>query len=80
MIKFLLKNPYILLFGVLSIITAGGVYTAWIYQKGVNNERAACNSAKTETINDNINIKKQQDNIMRPDTPAYIKRLRDGKA
>jgi Na+-translocating ferredoxin:NAD+ oxidoreductase RnfG subunit len=80
MIGLLLKNPYVLLFGVLAIVGVVGGYTAFIYQKGKSTAQAACEAQKSEAINENIKIKKKQDSIPRPDTVDYIKRLRDGAA
>ena len=80
MIGLLLKNPYVLLFGVLALLGAFSCYGLWMYHKGANNERVACEKEKKEAIDENIKIKKRLDVIPRPDTNDYIKRLREGKA
>ena len=48
MIGLLLKNPYVLLFGVLPLVGAFSCYGLWMYHKGANNERVACEKEKKE--------------------------------
>lgn len=72
----LLKNPVVILFAVLSLVGAFGAYTAFIYQKGIQSERMACNNQKQEAINANIKIKKEQDEAIRSDDAAYLNRMR----
>lgn len=56
MIRLLLSNPYVLLFGVLSLLGAFGGYSWWMYNKGYNArtseyETAQNNAENTAAIN-----------------------------
>lgn len=72
MISAAIKNPYVILIAAVAVIGAFSGYTAWVYNKGVQSERMACNNEKEETINENIEIRKEQDAVVRPDDAAYV--------
>lgn len=76
MIKNILKNPYIIIFGVLSVIGVFVGYSAWIYHEGKEKGISVCDSQKEEAINENIDIKEKQDLVIRPNDKSYIDSLR----
>jgi len=76
MIKLLLKNPYVILALVLSALGAFGGYSYFMYNKGVKSERAACNADKKDTIDESIQTRFKQDEVITPDTATYVNSLR----
>jgi hypothetical protein len=68
------------LIGLVAVIAvAAGLYLLG-RSHGKEVELAKCNKDKQEVIDENIAIRFEQDNVIRPDTVDYIKRLRDGSA
>lgn len=76
---FVLKYwKYIAVLGlVLSLWGALLFYGHIQYKKGEAVCTAKYEAEKQEAINENIKIRKKQDSAIRPDTDAYIERLRD---
>ena len=76
MIGLLLKNPYVLLFAVLSLIGALGGYGLWMYQKG---EKACQERQKTEIIQSLTQREKIEHENQNIDRNTIIRNLeRDG--
>lgn len=53
-------------------------YRSYLITTGYDRAIAKCEKDKKDTVDDRIDIKKKQDNVMRFDTPGYIDSLRDG--
>jgi len=67
MIKLLLKNPYVLLFGVLALAGAFGGYSWWMYQKGYDartSEYIAAQNKAEEVAQENIIQTKKEAQIV----------------
>lgn len=65
---------------VLSLVGAFLWYGHSQYHKGVKNERAVCEAEKQATLQERLKTREKQDNVVRPDTADYIKRLRGESA
>lgn len=50
----------------------------YAYKLGRDKERALCELQKTIAIDENIEIRKKQDKILRPNDAAYIDSLQSG--
>ena len=72
----LLKQPIFIGIIVLAILSAiGGVYFKG-YANGSEKQKNLCNVAKTEAINENLQIKEKQERVIRPSDATLIDSLR----
>ena len=72
-----LFNPWVLLGATLTILFAFGLGYYKGSQHATTAETAKSNQEKVDTINENIEIRKKQDQVLRPDYAAYVDSLRE---
>jgi predicted negative regulator of RcsB-dependent stress response len=65
---------------VLSVIGALLYYGHTKYHEGYDKAFSECEAQKQRTIDDRQKTREKQNRVIRPDTPAYIKRLREETA
>ena len=66
------------LFAVVSLLGALWGYGHVKYREGLSKGIHSCEIQKQEVINDNIQIKEMQDNVVRPSDSVLIERLLGG--
>lgn len=65
---------------ILIIVTLSALFGAYFFGRndGKAIESAKCNTQKQEAIYENIEVRKEQDQVIRADTAAYINSLQSG--
>lgn len=71
-------NPWMLALIAIVLLGAFGGVALKSYSAGASHEKNKCNNQKQETINENIDTRKKQDEVIRPSDRAYIDSLRSG--